>query len=93
MNHKDLNTSNCVLGNLEWVTQEENVYHAKLNGAYASGENHHNAKWTDAEISGALRKVVGGMSLTDAAASIGMGRIYLWQIKNGHSRRAAWEAV
>ena len=89
VNHKDLNTANSVLSNLEWVTREENDYHAKLNGAYPSGENHANAKWTEVEIAGALRKVVGGMSLGAAAATIGMGRSYLWQIKSGRARLAA----
>ncbi len=37
VNHKDLDRANNNLENLEWVTQKENLQHARDNGAYEDG--------------------------------------------------------
>lgn len=56
VNHKDLNTSNNKMSNLEWVTEEENSKHYWRTADISerlptpSGEDHHLAVLTDKEV-------------------------------------------
>lgn len=52
VNHRDCNKQNNLPENLEWVTHQGNVAHAKENGLMrpAQGEKHPNAKLTNAGI-------------------------------------------
>jgi hypothetical protein len=47
INHIDGNKNNYKISNLEWVTQQENVNHAKKMGLYASKERNPSAKLND----------------------------------------------
>ena len=50
-----VNHINCVktdnnVENLEWVTEKENVKHAKENGLYHKGEEHYRTKLTEKDV-------------------------------------------
>ena len=50
VNHKDGNKMNFHPSNLEWVTNLENAQHAAMNGLRPSGETHHEARITEADV-------------------------------------------
>lgn len=50
VNHKDGNRFNNHVDNLEWVTMEENNYHALITGLKPRGENHPNSKYTEETV-------------------------------------------
>jgi hypothetical protein len=50
VNHKDFNTQNNRLDNLEWVTDSENKHHARINGLICRGEASPSAKLTSDEV-------------------------------------------
>jgi predicted XRE-type DNA-binding protein len=50
VNHIDADKSNNHYSNLEWVTRQENVDHAVINGLNCKGETHHNAKLSDIDV-------------------------------------------
>jgi hypothetical protein len=50
VNHKDLNKYNPRLDNLEYTTVRQNKDHAKLNGAYLSGERHKMVKLKESDV-------------------------------------------
>lgn len=75
INHIDSDKDNNAPSNLEWVTQSENIIHAKQNGMYRTryGENTSGAKLTAAQVSN-IRKVhaKGGISQLALAAQYGI---------------------
>ena len=85
VNHKDGNTSNNALTNLEYVTQSQNMRHAvDVLGHYA-GERNHNAKLTDAQ---AEEIKVSLLSNTELAAKFSVSKWTISQIKRGKRRNA-----
>jgi hypothetical protein len=50
VNHKDGNKENCYDWNLEWVTTEINIRHGFQHNLYPTGEAHHRATLTDAQV-------------------------------------------
>lgn len=50
VNHKDLDTMNNCVENLEWVTAEENNLHALLLGSRKRGERASNSKLTEVDV-------------------------------------------
>lgn len=50
VNHKDGNTLNNYVGNLEWATAAENQQHAYDTGLAKSGEEHYKAKLTNEQV-------------------------------------------
>lgn len=63
VNHKDGNTLNNNVENLEYVTHQENCLHANKNGLrkYTAGDKHHNHKLTQEQVNEIReRKKIGG---------------------------------
>ena len=50
VNHKSGDISDNTITNLEWVTPEQNAYHAAQIGLYKSGEQHHNSTLTKNDV-------------------------------------------
>lgn len=68
VNHKDADIRNNHYSNLEWVTHQENTFHAYENGLYNSGEDHTKSKLTNKEAV-IVRKIhkSGRMNITELA--------------------------
>lgn len=75
------------LNNLEYVTPAENRAHAKHNGLVSTvcGENHHNAKLSDADVR-AIREIGTSMFQKDIAKQFGVNRTIISMILSGKSR-------
>ncbi|MNY48433.1 hypothetical protein D3C86_1837690 [compost metagenome] len=55
VNHKDFNTMNNHISNLEWTTNQENVDHfhnsgRKVDATKTTGENHHLSVMTESKV-------------------------------------------
>lgn len=74
VNHKDLNTMNCRVDNLEWSTYSENTKHAWDNGATTSQRGVHNsqAKLTEEAVK-YIRQNPDKMTLKQLAEKFHMG--------------------
>jgi DNA-binding NarL/FixJ family response regulator len=91
VNHKDGNKSNNFIGNLEWVTNSENLRHArevlkKRFGAH-DGEKHHNAKLDEARVREIRALLAMGMSQYAIAAQFGVSRGSISDIHLGRTWR------
>lgn len=71
VNHKDSNTRNSRLDNLEWVTSDENQMHALEAGVKTKGEKASNSKIT--EVSAREIKILIEEGLTNKAIAAGYG--------------------
>ena len=85
INHKDLNTLNNNIDNLEWCTKEYNNKHARDNhakkkivvvgkgnwsdGNKTTGENNGMHKWTEAQVRELCQSIQNGMSYKEALES------------------------
>ena len=83
VNHKDGNTLNNSLDNLEVITIEENQLHAKETGLLATGEKHGKCKYSDDLLLGALEEIKSGASVRSIANKYGITQSYLNKVKNG----------
>jgi hypothetical protein len=70
VNHKDGNTLNNTIENLEIVTQSKNNIHAIKTGLMPTGEKHGKAKYTDKELLTALREIKAGASVKSTAKNM-----------------------
>jgi len=61
VNHIDCNKANNSIENLEVVTPKENERHAWENGLKHRGIKHHNAKYTEEQVSAIKREYVRGI--------------------------------
>ena len=75
VNHKDGNTFNNAVDNLEWATPMENTQHAVLNGLALSGEACPWSKLTEADVRGACELISRG-DLDSARKILGSTRLY-----------------
>lgn len=83
VNHKDGNTLNNQIDNLEIVTIQENQLHAKNTGLLASGEQHGRCKYADDLLRVALSEINEGASVKSTAKKYGITQSYLNKVKNG----------
>ena len=93
VNHKDGNTLNNSLENLEVITIEENQAHAKESGLLASGEKHGRCKYSDDLLLEALKEVSLGASVRITSKKYGINTSYLNKVKNGVYRAYLTDSI
>ena len=93
VNHKDGNTLNNSLENLEVITMEENQLHAKRTGLLATGEKHGKCKYSDDLLLGALEEIKSGASVRSIANKYGITQSYLNKVKNGVYRAYLTDSI
>ena len=93
VNHKDGNTLNNSLENLEVITIEENQLHAKETGLLATGEKHGKCKYSDDLLLGALEEIKSGASVRSIANKYGITQSYLNKVKNGVYRAYLTDSI
>ena len=93
VNHKDGNTLNNAIDNLEIVTQLENNIHAIQTGLMPTGEKHGKTKYTDEELLTALQEIVAGASVKSTAKKYGITQSYLNKVKNKVYRAYLMESL
>ena len=86
VNHKDGDTSNNSVENLEWVTPQENTNHAVANGLALSGGRCPWATVTEEQVRKACMFLEAG-NLKEARALVGIKRLH--KIKN----RIQWKSI
>lgn len=87
VNHKDGDTHNNRLYNLEYNTRQENAAHARINGLYARGEQAHTANLNRHQVR-QIRRLKGKLTYKAIAARFGVtysgvqailcGRTWAW---------------
>lgn len=82
VNHKDGNKSNNSLENLEWVTNQENVTHAKENNLLCVGEEK-SGLYTEDQIHNVCKLLEQGMRVCDVAKETGVSDKTVSLIKVG----------
>lgn len=88
VNHKDGHPLNCHISNLEWVTNSENQQHAITMGIKSSGEDHTNAKLTNAQAY-FIRNNPGSLSLAQLADMFGVQQSTIERVQLGKTYKSA----
>ena len=89
-NHKDGNTRNNYISNLEWVTRSVNLRHAYANDLNSqSGEENGNAKFSRNDVQEIKRMLRSGMSQKQIAALFNRPSVTINHISTGRT----WEGV
>ena len=89
--HMDGTRTNNYVGNLKWITHQENVDHRKIHGTHLSGERLHSAKLTFAQVQEIRSELKRG------ATKEGLGRRYkvkgstIYQIATGRTWRDSYQ--
>lgn len=87
VNHKNGNTLDNRIKNLEILTSEQNLLHAKENNLLAKGEKHGRSLYTDSLLLKALRRISAGFSVKSTAEKYKISQSYLNKVKNGVYRK------
>ena len=93
VNHKDGNTLNNSIENLEVITIEENQAHARENGLLASGESHGRCKYSDDLLLEALKEISLGASVRSTSKKYGITTSYLNKVNNGVYRAYLTDSI
>ena len=92
VNHKDGDTLNNSLDNLEVISHQQNCIHAIQTGLVPTGEKHAKAKYSDELLLAALQEVVTGESVKSTAKKYGITQSYLNRVKNKKYRAYLMES-
>jgi NUMOD4 motif/HNH endonuclease len=87
VDHNDGNKLNNFFGNLEYVSGQENMRRAGVNGLMRRGERHHAAKLTDAQVTEVRRLRLEGMTHQSIADNFGVTRECISRILQGKNRK------
>jgi hypothetical protein len=88
--HLDGNKANNAAENLKWVSRSENMQHNVLHGVHGggvSGERHHAAKLSDAQVAELRLKAVAGRSGRSLAKEYGILSAHASAIIRGDARK------
>lgn len=89
VNHKNFNTHDNRVENLEWCTQQENITHSVLNGRNSRGENFGRAKLKETQIL-EIRKMHNlGFSKNDISAMFNVTPQHIGQV----IRKKIWKHI
>lgn len=83
VNHIDGNKFNNHVDNLEWVTESENMVHARDNGLIPVGEDNYNSKYSDKEIHEACRLMQEGYRNCDVCKILRLPKNIVSMLRNG----------
>lgn len=84
VNHKDTNTFNNRVTNLEWVTALENIQYMIKMGNQSIGVNHKNAKWSEDQIRAVCEMLQNDeLPLSDITRQTGVSMKTIQNIRHG----------
>lgn len=91
VNHKDCNTHNNTVDNLEWCTQSENTIHAIKMGRFVPrvGEDASSAKLTEKDVMEIRNKYKEGQPVTSLSVEYGIGKNGVYRIL----RKEVWKHI